>query len=138
MILHAYLSYAVADTDAASALKQSAEIFSNDLEFIDHTMITPGSSITEAVVGLIERSDIVFFLVSDEFQASKWCVEELKLADSLGKYIVPLLISSGKLPGRFDHLNPILLDRTEEFPEMLRSHIATLQDQVIAVKATQS
>src|SRR5918996_1438975 len=64
--------------------------------------LVAGQRWQEALKAAADRCEVVVFLVSPAWAASKWCVAEFLLAKSLGKHVLVVLVETvelSELPG---------------------------------------
>lgn len=89
-----FISYAREDS---SLVKRIEQYLAEDIEVVYDTKdFTIGTNWKSDFRGLVEKSDIVLFVMSEHSQGSEACLEELKFARDFNKKIIPLLT------GRFD------------------------------------
>lgn len=89
--IRVFISYSRSDTDDISRI--TGEIKGENLEILlDVEDILPGEDWKKRLERMIERSDIVVFMLSPDSLRSEYCQWEVEYADLRGKRLVPIVI----------------------------------------------
>jgi uncharacterized protein YjbI with pentapeptide repeats len=101
-----FISYARSDAEAAERLVKALSAV-NVVGWLDHADIAAGNSFGAEVRKALLTSDAVLVLLSPRALHSEWVQFEIGAAESLGKYVIPVIISG-------EHLE-------QQLPEILRN-----------------
>lgn len=121
--LKIFISYARKDAAAfAEELVDAMDVAGFDA-FLDRNDIAAGEDWEKRLEGLIAAADTVVFVVTPGSAASAQCGWELRMADSLGKRIIPavlIAVPDAELPPALSRLNYIFFDQRQSFSRALK------------------
>jgi len=91
-----FFSHSMADVAIAESFKRELEQMNSKVYLFEHDR-QPGRDVADKVKAQIERSDILFVLLTNRSQSSSYVHQEIGYAEKAGKPILPL-IESGMDP----------------------------------------
>jgi hypothetical protein len=100
-----FISYAFADQELGMRIHQALESAGQSV-WIDQDDIRYADNWKDAVLPAMEQATAILFITSKASLSSKNCLEELEYAQGMGKRIIP-----------------IIAERVEEVPEILRERV---------------
>jgi hypothetical protein len=100
-----FISHSSLNNDKAIAMREWLVHNGWDDVFLDldpHAGLAPGEHWRKALAAAAGRCEAVLCLISPEWNASSWCLNEFLLAKQYGKYVFPIIVSAidiRELPG---------------------------------------
>ena len=96
-----FISYSRKDIQFAKQIKEEIELSTATKCWMDIEGIESGSQFEEKIVSVIDNSNIVVFLLSENSMQSKWTKDEIRYAYETEKKVVPVSIDGCKPKGWF-------------------------------------
>jgi hypothetical protein len=92
-----FISYSRSDRQAAEKMKSHLTAMAHTV-WIDRDEITGGELWRAQIVEAIENCDTFILIISSSSVRSKYVLQELNIADSEGKRIIPAMIEPVEIP----------------------------------------
>ncbi|MBO1924584.1 toll/interleukin-1 receptor domain-containing protein [Thiomicrorhabdus sp. 6S3-12] len=122
MAFNVFISYSTKDLDTVNHIKGMLENPHIETFFAENS-VEPGESLTGKIYPAIKSADLFLLMWSSNSQDSKWVAQEIELAKSENKTIVPIkLDSESKMPIALGDIKYIPF---HESPEKVLSWIQT-------------
>ncbi len=95
---YVFFSYSKTEAELANEIKRNLETLLNEnskyrYEILIGDDIPLGIDMNAGIKELIEKSEIVILLVSDDYLSSKWCISEFKCFDFEKQKVIPIVHS---------------------------------------------
>jgi hypothetical protein len=121
MSLNIFISYSTNDSDKIKpVLNQLSSIQDTKIFFADQT-INPGDYINQIIINNIKNSDLFIIFYSESAIKSNYVQQEIGVAKSNNKIIIPILLDSNKPTGMLEGINYInFCDQTKQQIEISR------------------
>ncbi|MFZ3170176.1 MAG: toll/interleukin-1 receptor domain-containing protein [Candidatus Methanoperedens sp.] len=120
-ILKIFISYSTKDLDKIKrVLNQLQAIKDIRIFFADET-ISPGDLVSQTIINNIKNSDVFILFYSESAMKSNYVQQEIGVARSNNKIIIPILLDSNKPTGMLDGINYLnFYDPSKQQAEMGR------------------
>jgi hypothetical protein len=121
--LKIFISYSTKDLDKIKpVLNQLSAIKEIRIFFADET-INPGDLVSQTIINNIKNSDVFILFYSESALKSNYVQQEIGVARSNNKIIIPILLDSNKPTGMLEGINYLnFYDSSKQQTEMSRLH----------------
>ncbi len=96
--MRAFLSYQTAEKSVAGRIKESLELY-GIRSFLAHEDIGVSQEWATRILSEIKESEIFVCVLSENYLASPWCIQESGIAANRGMTVVPLTVDRTTPPG---------------------------------------
>jgi hypothetical protein len=137
-ILNIFVSYSSEDSDKIRPiLNQLSTIKAIKIFFAEKT-IDPGEKISQTIIQNIKNSDIFIVFYSTSAVKSNYVQQEIGVAKSSNKIIIPIILDSSKPTGMLEGINYLnFYDQTKQQTEMERLYRFIVQNVEVERKKRQ-
>ena len=121
VIFNIFISYSTDDSDKIKPILELLSPIQDTKIFFAEKTISPGDNISQTIINNIKNSDVFVVFYSESAIKSNYVQQEIGVAKSNDKIIVPILLDSNKPTGMLegiDYLN--FYDQTKQLTEINR------------------
>ena len=120
-IFNIFISYSTKDLDKIKPVINQLSIIQNTKIFFADKSIYPGDNISQTIIDSIKNSDVFLVFYSESAIKSNYVQQEIGVAKSNNKIIIPILLDDSKPTGMLQGINYLdLSDKTKQQIEIQR------------------
>lgn len=136
--LNIFISYSSDDLDKIKPILNQLETINDIKIFLAEKTINPGENINQTIIQNIKKSDIFIVFYSSSAIKSNYVQQEIGVAKSFNKIIIPIILDSSKPTGMLDGINYLnFFDQTKQQKEMERLYRFIIQNVEVERKKRQ-
>ncbi|HUV80040.1 MAG TPA: toll/interleukin-1 receptor domain-containing protein [Candidatus Bathyarchaeia archaeon] len=128
-IFNIFISYSSDDLDKIRPILNQLSTIKGIKKFFAEKTINPGENISQTIIQSIKNSDIFIVFYSTSAIRSNYVQQEIGVAKSFNKIIIPILLDSSKPTGMLEGINYLnFYDPTKQQTEMDRLYRFIVQN----------
>ena len=120
-IFNIFISYSTEDSDKIKPVLDLLSAIQDTKIFFAEKTINPGDNISQTIINNIKNSDVFIVFYSESAIKSNYVQQEIGVAKSNDKIIIPILLDSNKPTGMMEGINYLnFYDQTKQLTEINR------------------
>jgi hypothetical protein len=120
-IFNIFISYSTEDSDKIKPVLDLLSAIQDTKIFFAEKTINPGDNISQTIINNIKNSDVFIVFYSESAIKSNYVQQEIGVAKSNYKIIIPILLDSNKPTGMLEGINYLnFYDQTKQLTEINR------------------
>ena len=120
-IFNIFISYSTEDSDKIKPVLDLLSAIQGTKIFFAEKTINPGDDISQTIINSIKNSDVFIVFYSESAIKSNYVQQEIGMAKTNDKIIIPILLDSNKPTGTLGGINYLnFYDQTKQLTEINR------------------